>query len=706
MKLTRTNVLRFTSLCGWTNRILRIDLDTMTISAQETAPYVPDFLAARGLAAKLAWDEYPEPIEPFDRRNPLMVFAGALTGTRSAYSGRCTVATFSPQGFPYHWFTRSNIGGHFGGELKRAGYDGLVVVGAADTPVRISIQDDRVSILPADELWGQDALDTLEAIQTLDGKGVRSLAIGPAGERLSCIATIQTASSSACGHGGFGAVMGSKKLKAISVVGTGSVRLADEERVLSISKALGDDMCDWRQNPEDIKRLNERLAQESGGSVCAYACTESCPTPCNLYYRDVPGVVHQRTYSGHWTCVGTLLAGINEKGSIPRRGVFDFRLGTRAGLEMNALCNRYGLNLWDLIIGMVPWLEACQRAGLLSEFNGQPIDFRSPAFWAEFLHAIAYREGMGDALAEGGWAAARSLHLGENLMRRYYTAWGHAGHWDGHGDLSNYVVYPYWLVPVLQWMTDTRDPIPSGHDYVWKMMDAAPLDPNHVPSPEDDERWRKLRALGERLYSDSAATDPYGGYQAKGKAGYYHIRRSVIKDCLSGDDFVLPWLFDPNTPDGQPMVAGIPGPLIEYSLFVAGTGVNWSEEEFNQAAERVYALERANQVRHWGRDRAIDEMVLPSFEYPENWPNPLLGERKTLDRQAMKLTIDEYYGCLGWDAATGWPTRERLTALGLGEVFDPMVAGAARAQASVPRPEPLAAVEIIEAVTERAPQDS
>ncbi|MHB1356291.1 MAG: aldehyde ferredoxin oxidoreductase N-terminal domain-containing protein [Anaerolineae bacterium] len=706
MILASATLPRFTSLCGWTNRILRVNLDTNTITTQETAPYVPDFLAARGLAAKLAWDEYPEPIEPFDRRNPLMVFAGALTGTRSAYSGRCTVATFSPQGYPYHWFTRSNIGGHFGGELKRAGYDGLVVVGAADTPVRIMIRDDQVSILPADELWGQDALETLEAIEAIDGKGVRSMAIGPAGEHLSCIATIQTASSSACGHGGFGAVMGSKKLKTISVLGTGSVRLADEERVLSISKALGDGLRAGRHYPEHIKRLNERLAQEGGGSVRAYACTESCPTPCNLYYRDVPGVVNTRTNSGHWACVGTLLAGMNEQGAIPRRGVFDFRLGTRAGLEMNALCNRYGLNQWDLIIGMVPWLEACQRAGLLTEMNGQSIDFRSPTFWAMFLHALAYREGLGDALANGGWAAARKLNLGENLMRRYYTAWGHAGHWDGHGDLANYVVYPYWLVPILQWMTDTRDPIPSGHDYVWKMMATPALYPNHKPGPEDDERWRKLRALGERLYGDSAATDPYGGYQAKGKAGYYHIRRSVIKDNLPGDDFVLPWLFDPSTADGQPMVAGIPGPLIEYNLFIAGTGVDWSEDDFNQAAERVYALERAIQVRHWGRDRAMDEMVLPSFDYPENWPNPLLGERHALDRQAMGSVIDEYYTCLGWDVTTGWPTRERLTLLGLRDVYEPMMVGAARALASIPRPDLLAPIEIIEAVTERAPQES
>ncbi|MCE5258058.1 MAG: hypothetical protein LLG44_03245 [Chloroflexi bacterium] len=705
MQITGAVMPRFAALGGWVNRILRVDLSTMSIRAQETAPFVPDFLAARGLAAKFVWDEYPEPVEPFDPRSPLMIFTGALTGSRSAYSGRCTVAGFSPQGWPYHWFTRSNIGGHFGGELKRAGYDGMIIVGAADTPVRIMISDDEVSILPADELWGALALDTLDTLESLEGKGTRSLAIGPAGERLACIATIQTATSSACGHGGFGAVMGSKLLKAISVRGSGKVALADEERVNSFSKALGNALRSRQTNPEHVRHLNERLSAEGGGSVRAYACTEACPTPCNLYYRDIPGIVQQRSYTGHWACVGTLLAGMDEQTGIPRRGVFDFRLGTRAGMEMNVLCNQYGLNQWDLLIGMVPWLEACQRTGILSTINGLPVDFRSPVFWSEFLHAIAYREGMGDVLALGGWAAARSLNLGENLMRRYYTGWGHAGHWDGHGDLANYAVYPYWLVPVMQWLTDTRDPIPSGHDYVWRMMAAAQLHPLYKAGP-DAERLHKLALLGERLYGDAEATNPLSGYQAKGKAAYYHIRRSVIKDCLPGDDFVLPWLFDPNAPDGQPIVDGIPGPSIEFHLFQAGTGVAWDEAEFMRAAERVYALERANQVRHWGRDRSVDESVLPSFAYPENWPNPLTGKKQALDHDKARAMIDEYYTCLGWDTARGWPSPGRLEALGLGGVYQPMSAGAQRARAALARPQALPPVEIIEHITEQAPEES
>ena len=164
MKPIAERVRRFRGMDGWVNRILRVDLSGVTIHAHETAPLVPDYLGARGIAAKLAWDEYPEPVGPFDSANPLMIFPGALTGSRSPYSGRTSVCTFGPQAYPYPWFTRSNIGKHFGGELKRAGYDGVIITGASEERVRIRIRDDEVSILSAEDLWGQDALDTLDLL--------------------------------------------------------------------------------------------------------------------------------------------------------------------------------------------------------------------------------------------------------------------------------------------------------------------------------------------------------------------------------------------------------------------------------------------------------------------------------------------------------------------------------------------------------------
>jgi aldehyde:ferredoxin oxidoreductase len=130
-------------------------------------------------------------------------------------------------------------------------------------------------------------------------------------------------------------------------------------------------------------------------------------------------------------------------------------------------------------------------------------------------------------------------------------------------------------------------------------------------------------------------------------------------------------------------VAGIgtvDGPSIEYHLFCAGTGVQWSEEEFMRAAERVCTLERALQVRHWGRDRATDEMVLPYFEEPELHQSAYLDRRHGLDRRQFAPLLDEFYALHGWDAECGWPTEDRLIELGLKDVYQPMLDGAARAK--------------------------
>jgi aldehyde:ferredoxin oxidoreductase len=676
-------VRRFGRLHGWTNRILRVDLSNNSLGVQETAPYVPALIGARGIAAGICWAEYPQPVDPFHADNPLMIFPGALTGTRAPYAGRSSVCAFSPQGYPYPWFTRSNVGGYFGGELKRAGYDGIVVTGAAGAPVRLRIRDDEVSLVPAGELWGLDTMETLQALQAADGRGVRALVIGPAGERLSRIATIHTASASACGQGGFGAVMGSKKLKAISVVGSGSVSLFAPETVRSITRALARAFAEDGQGGPlnfygDIGELDRRLAAEGDGRAACRACTEGCLTPCVAHLRDVPGAVHDRRWSGAWACVGRDFLGYAAGDPPQKRAIYDWQLGRRAAFELNVLSNRYGLNQFDIVGGMVPWLIACQKAGLISEIDGRAIDWRSPAFWAEFLRIVAYRQGLGDALAEGGLAAARRLGLGENLARQRYPGWGYPAHGDPFG--WGEVTFPFWLVSALQWLADTRDPFNSGHGYLWAAS-AAEGAARLEGDAEREETLDQIRAVGQHVYGSADAVDPRSGYRGKAYPGYYQTLRSVIKDCLPVDAH-FPLIYRERAPDRYwrlhdvEGIGDIEGPAIEYHLFRAGTGVTWSEAAFVQAAARVFSLERALQVRHWGRDRAMDETVLGYFERTEPYRNPFLDRRHGLDRRQFAPVLDQFYRLHGWDVARGWPTRERLGALGLGDLYEPMVDGA------------------------------
>jgi aldehyde:ferredoxin oxidoreductase len=352
---------------------------------------------------------------------------------------------------------------------------------------------------------------------------------------------------------------------------------------------------------------------------------------------------------------------------------------------MNVLSNRYGLNQFDLLVGIVPWLIAYQKAGLISEMNGMAMDWWSPHFWDEFLRAIAYREGMGDVLAEGGWAAARTLQSGEELARLRYPGWGHAAHWDGHD--VGYVPFPFWLVSALQWLSDTRDPFNSGHGYVRWPREVIAAASSAETDTDRAALLQRVRAVAETVYGEADALDPYSGYQGKARPGHFHTLRPVIKDCVPVDDQTFPLMHDDAASDGLCVlcdiegIGDIPGPSVEYHLFAAGTGVPWPEDEFNRAAQRVCTLERALQVRHWGRDRQTDELVLPYFERTEFSTNPLLGERYGLDRGQFKPVMDEFYTLHGWDVEKGWPTCESLCELGLADVYEPMVAGAERAKA-------------------------
>jgi aldehyde:ferredoxin oxidoreductase len=166
--------------------------------------------------------------------------------------------------------------------------------------------------------------------------------------------------------------MGSKRLKAISVTGTGLVALANPRKITSIARALARDLpAGPRFFGRDLEKLNQQLAAEGNGTARCDACTEACITPCQAYFQDVPGEVHDRKWSGAWQCIPLFFRGTDEDSHASLRAIVDWRLERRAAFELNVLSNRYGLNQYDILMGMVPWLIACQKAGLISEFDGQ-----------------------------------------------------------------------------------------------------------------------------------------------------------------------------------------------------------------------------------------------------------------------------------------------------------------------------------------------
>ena len=645
---------------GWAGKILRVDLGTGKSWTQPSIEYGQKYIGGRGIAARIAWDEIPPGIGPFDPENRLIFSVGPLTGTSAPSSGRTTVCSLSPQAYPYEWFSYSSVGGYWGPTLKYAGYDAIVVQGSSDRPVYLWIDDDRVELRDAAELWGKGIFDTQRQLIKEHGPDVRTLAIGQAGENRCRIAIIATGTGSAAGQGGFGAVMGAKQLKAIAVRGRQGVPIADPEAFSDCTLSIAKELHAPCGHPKRIE-LDPNLVSTFGERFVA--CTQQCPMPICVItrlYSKVPGVVYpEKEYTGFTACVSAIFGGAP--------GTFyDWKIGFQAGFELAQISQDFGLNHWELGIGMVPWLRKCHQEGLLKHLDGESFDLDSPQCWDTLFRKIAYREGIGEALAEGGVRAARILGMGEDLIPEFYTAWGFAGHWDGRGDKGNVIIFPYWLVTALQWALSTRDPMSSGHGYAQNIMMWSPM-----RSPEEGLDWETLADVGAKVYGTRQAVHPASGYEAKAQPAVWHGHRSVMKDSLTLDDQAYPRIYSNKTPDHFARTSdSLEGPSFEYQMFRLATGMEISEDEFEQMAERTLNLERALQVRNWDRSRDVDEQVIPYFEQVENWVNPFVGEGTGLDRDKFTELLDEYYTLRGWDPETGRPTRAKLEELGLRDVAD------------------------------------
>ena len=639
---------------GWTGRILRVDLSSGQITEQETLRYVPDYIGGRGIAVRIGWDEIPPGVGALDPDNVLMFFTGPLTGTTAPFSGRTTVSGLGPQGYPHEWFTRSNMGGHWGPELKYAGFDGVIVKGAADRPVYLWIHDGQAEIRDASHLWGLGIYAAQQQLMRELGRDVKIATIGQAGENLSRIAIISTETESSAGQGGFGAVMGAKRLKAIAVRGTSSIKVAHPDEFLRKTLAIQKEFHTPTPSRRGLGSLNADKVAKYGERF--HACSQQCVADCACYYTNVPAPLSGGTLSGQYHCVAALFEGF--------RGTFyDWYVGFEAGFELSKLANDWGINHWDLLVGVAPWLNICKREGILTELDGQPINLDDPRFWHDFMRKLAYRQGLGDLFAEGGRRAIDALGVGLELADKLFLAWGYAGHWDGHGDHANRVVFPYWLVSALQWAVDVRDPIASGHCYAQNCMRWSPF-----LAKDKGLTWDEIASAGAKVYGHPLATDPLSGYEAKAWPAVYHGHRSILKDSATLDDWVFPRIFSTRTPDRVARADGMEGPSFEYHMIRAATGAYEDEAELDLACERAFNLERALAVRNHGRRRSDDERVIPYFESLENEPNPLLGKRQRMDRGRFLKLMDEYFTLRGWSVETGVPTREKLVALGLPEV--------------------------------------
>ncbi len=235
---------------GYAGKILRINLTDRKTSNIDTKDY-EQWVGGHGMGSAIFWDLVKDKtINGFSPENVVTIMTSPLSGTLvPGASARTEVQGIGVQSYPIEWFTRSNFGGRFAPMLKYAGWDGIVIEGKADKPVWIDIRNDAVKIKEARHLWGLDTWKTQEEIwREVSGRGFSGwvelsseerttqrpavLAIGPAGENLSRIACLIHDAGNASGQGGYGGIWGSKNLKAVSVVGTGSIQIANPKGLM------------------------------------------------------------------------------------------------------------------------------------------------------------------------------------------------------------------------------------------------------------------------------------------------------------------------------------------------------------------------------------------------------------------------------------------------------------------------------------------
>ena len=405
---------------AYAGHILRINLGTESVQ-KEPLPeaLVRQFIGGRGFVAKILYDEIAPGTEPFDPENVLIAATGPLTGQFLPASGKTHFGTKSPATGGY---ADSNMGGHFGPQLKYAGYDILLIKGRSQKPSILVIDDDKVEIRPAGSLWGQGSLTTEKELKNELGEDFQILTIGPAGENLVRYACISHDFGRQAGRTGVGAVMGSKNLKSIAVRGTKSIPVADLDRAYTKGKEAYQKVkakpgfegwtpegtagiTNWTnevgvfptrnfqtsfaEHYQDIngKAVIEKLKITDKGCF-------GCPTPCGKYG-------HTKTAAGAAHVEGP------EFETIALFGGNCMLKTVEEVAYANYLCDELGIDTISAGV-VIGWAMECFEKGILSrDAVGRDIAFSELDSVVYLLNKIATRDGIGDLLAEGVKIAAQ-----------------------------------------------------------------------------------------------------------------------------------------------------------------------------------------------------------------------------------------------------------------------------------------------------------
>jgi aldehyde:ferredoxin oxidoreductase len=616
------------------NKILRANLSEGTLSVDEPGhTYFRRYLGGWNMIADTLLRDVPRGAAPLGPENKLIFANGVLTGLPAAGMARSAIGAKSPL---TGGFGAAEVGGYFGAQLKRAGFDGVIVEGVARVPAYLWIHDGQAELRDASGLWGMTTKETQEAIrQELGEERLHCAMIGPGGENQVRYACIMSGTFDAAGRCGLGAVMGAKKLKAVAVRGTMEVGAADPQRIQEMARG-------YAQAVREGKRAAELHQYGTGALLAPYIEVGNFPMH---NFRDgvLPGaedlsadVTLERFGVGMDGCYA---CAVRCKKRVAAQSPYDVdpdyggpeyetagALGSCCGIvdavavsRANQMCNAYSLDTISTGVTIAFAME-CFEQGLLTmeDTDGLELRFGNAEALLAAIDKIAQRTpGLGDWLAEGSLRAARRLGGGSEA----------------------------WAMQVKGQELPMHEPRYKRALAIGYATSPTGADHNH--SLHDDwlaaanaQGWMRsgtLRRMGvlEPIPLESLGPD-------KVRAEAYNTLDHALLNCLCTCLFTG-WSLDER---------------VEWVQ--AATGWDVSAFELLKAGERAWTLARLYNLRE---GLSAEDDRLPQRLYGPTRNGPLADGG--IDPAALRAAVHLHYGMMGWDKETGTPLPATLHELGL-----------------------------------------
>ena len=629
---------------GWMGKILFVDLTTSRVDESSTEQYREAYVGGRGIGARLYWELTSPSLHPFDPENPLIFMVGPLVAARVQAATVMSVVGKSPAALPES-YCYGNVTGYVGAELKKAGYDGMVITGRAAQPVYLAIDDDRVEIRDAAQVWGKNAFAAGSALEHAGGPGTKFIVIGVSGERLVRTATAYASHESALSCG-FGAVMGSKNLKGIAIRGSHKVTVANDGRLRELNRRTVkmNERLHLAIGPDVLRTGRAHLLQVVGKGDC-YQCGSKCIRNRYLYDGRLQGLRHCQTMEYYLPWV----YGCEQE---PVETFFN----------APDMANDYCIDTFELR-SMINWLYTCREAGVLTESGtGLPLSkIGTQEFLETLLQTVSRREGFGDRLAEGMARVATSDQVPEEARALIAEEVAPIGQFELQPPRLN-------IVHSLLYPMEPRVHQPLLHDTGFALVPWTLNQMNPGSTAITNEVFRRIA----KAFWGSEEAGALNTYTGKALAAKLIQDRVILKDSLGLCDFTWPLIYSFATEDH------LGDPQLEKELYAAVTGRD--SGELAVCAERTAQIQRAILLREGRR--------VPGADYPQeyNFTKPWGGSGthgmlvpgegdevvdmvgNTLDRAKFKAMLEEYYHLRGWNQATGIPEPHTLIDLGLGEV--------------------------------------